>query len=216
MLLNFDYDGVIVDSLSRLVDISVQAQEMVGEGRRPELNDFATIEKLTFPSLAAAIGIPDEKIAEYGKTAFKLQSEGVWDVQLFPGILSTFMTLSEKHDIVVITESGSSTVARSFERLGLTPAISKILGGELGLSKSERILKSCSYYGKASSETFMIGDAISDIRQGKLAGVKTIAVAWGFQKRELLMNEDPDFMVDRPEDLLDVIGEYCRVLSCDG
>jgi phosphoglycolate phosphatase-like HAD superfamily hydrolase len=54
-------------------------------------------------------------------------------------------------------------------------------------------------------ETFMIGDAISDIRQGKRAGVRTIAAAWGFQRRDFLLAEAPDFMADEPADLLEIL-----------
>ena len=50
----------------------------------------------------------------------------------------------------------------------------------------------------------MIGDTISDIRQGKLAEVQTAAVTWGFQPRELLARESPDVMLDDPTDLLNI------------
>lgn len=48
----------------------------------------------------------------------------------------------------------------------------------------------------------MIGDAISDLREGRAAEVKTIAVTWGFQDRSLLANEEPTHLVDQPEELL--------------
>ncbi len=47
----------------------------------------------------------------------------------------------------------------------------------------------------------MVGDAISDIRLGKLAGVRTAAVAWGYQSREALVAEAPDLVIDAPGQL---------------
>ncbi|MBT4503304.1 MAG: hypothetical protein HOC74_36580 [Gemmatimonadetes bacterium] len=46
---------------------------------------------------------------------------------------------------------------------------------------------------------------MSDIRQGKRAGVRTIAAAWGFQRRHLLLAEAPDFVADEPGDLLEIL-----------
>ena len=46
---------------------------------------------------------------------------------------------------------------------------------------------------------------VKDIRQGKLAGAKTIAVTWGFQSAAILRIENPDYMANSPNDILDII-----------
>ena len=51
----------------------------------------------------------------------------------------------------------------------------------------------------------MIGDTRSDIRHGKAAGVRTVSVTWGYQKRHTLEQEKPDFVVDSPDELLHVL-----------
>jgi phosphoglycolate phosphatase len=56
-------------------------------------------------------------------------------------------------------------------------------------------------------EAYMVGDARSDIREGRAAGVRTVAVAWGYQPRESLVAEEPDFVADRPEDLPAILRE---------
>jgi phosphoglycolate phosphatase len=43
----------------------------------------------------------------------------------------------------------------------------------------------------------MIGDAVSDIREGKRAGVRTAAVTWGYQAEAVLAAERPDRIVHR-------------------
>jgi phosphoglycolate phosphatase len=68
-------------------------------------------------------------------------------------------------------------------------------------SKCEKIAIAQQYFKIPATRTYMIGDAISDIRQGKLAGVQTIAVTWGFQRRDLLLAEQPDYVVDSPAEL---------------
>jgi phosphoglycolate phosphatase len=56
----------------------------------------------------------------------------------------------------------------------------------------------------------MIGDTIGDIRAGKQSGVQTVAVTWGFQARDLLARELPDYLVDHPEELLTIASGHMR------
>lgn len=50
-----------------------------------------------------------------------------------------------------------------------------------------------------------IGDSIYDIIAGKNAGMKTIAVTWGNQDRDLLESENPDFIADTADEIIEYI-----------
>jgi phosphoglycolate phosphatase len=201
MLMLFDYDGVIVDSFSPLLDLCIEAQGDLGCGRAPVARDFQTIESLTFDDLGRLIGIPEEKIAAYSARVFALQSRR-WEVSPFSRIVPVFSQLATQHVIGVITASQGDTVMGTLQDFGLGSAISCVMGGELGTSKAARIAEAQALYSSSAEETFMTGDAISDIRAGKEAGVRTVAVSWGFQNRDLLADENPDFLIDAPDDLL--------------
>jgi len=108
------------------------------------------------------------------------------------------------HTLVVITSSQGAAVAATLDDFGLGCAVTRVLGGERGSTKAERIEQSRREYSFNAQDTFLVGDAISDIRQGKLAGVKTIAVSWGHQDRELRERENPDFIFDNPDELLQI------------
>ena len=47
----------------------------------------------------------------------------------------------------------------------------------------------------------MIGDAEYDIVMGRAAGYRTCAVTWGNQSRDRLARQQPDHIVDVPEQL---------------
>jgi phosphoglycolate phosphatase len=100
------------------------------------------------------------------------------------------------------TASQGAIVAASLRKYGLGGAIADVLGGDLGIGKAERIASLQFRFAFASRDTLMTGDAISDIREGKRAGVRTAAVAWGYQDLALLAGENPDFVVRQPRDLL--------------
>ena len=71
-----------------------------------------------------------------------------------------------------------------------------------------KIRQALAKYGTAKEDAWFIGDTTGDIREAKAVGIKTIAVTWGWHSREKLAAVEPDYLIDRPEELL--------VLSCQG
>lgn len=55
------------------------------------------------------------------------------------------------------------------------------------------------------SQVFFVGDEIRDIEAGKKVGVKTVAVGWGYNTKDALAKENPDFLINTPEELQKVI-----------
>lgn len=55
------------------------------------------------------------------------------------------------------------------------------------------------------TDIVFIGDSIYDIIAGKNANMKTIAVTWGNQERDLLNTENPDFIADCVDEIIDYI-----------
>lgn len=201
MLMLFDYDGVIADSVDYLLDLCVQAQSSLGSGRPPVRDDLRTIESLTFHDLGRLIGMPEEHVMTYAERVLALQKRQ-WPVVPFPGMVEVLSALAEAHTVAVITASQGEIVSASLRKYGLGGAIAGVLGGDLGIGKAERITSLQTRYAYSSRDTLMTGDAISDIREGKRAGVRTAAVAWGYQDLALLAGENPDFVVRQPRDLL--------------
>lgn len=54
-------------------------------------------------------------------------------------------------------------------------------------------------------ETIFIGDTTHEVEAGKIAGIKTACVTWGFQTREKLITAKPDFIVDGVEELKHIL-----------
>lgn len=204
MLLCFDYDGVVVDSFAVLLSYCQQVQRALGVGRPPQAEDLQTIESLTFDALAAHIGLERETCRRFAAAFFELQRKQGWPVAPFEGIGEVFAELAAAHDLVVVTASESATVAHSLVEHGLRQHVAQVLGGESGLGKAQRIEHAMQSLGYPRDGTWMIGDAISDIREGKRAGVRTAAVTWGYQPELVLAAERPDRIVRRVADLREI------------
>lgn len=207
MLINFDYDGVLVDSLDDLLHKSQLAQAQVGMGRSPTRSDFETLENMTFHDLAWRCGIPTSCGQQFVDAVFALQSQDSRLPRPFPGMVSAVRRLAERHRVTIITSSYRDAVLPVLQQQGLDSAISLILDGRMPGAKADKIALAQQQFPLQASPTVMVGDAISDIRQGKRAGALTVGVAWGFQQRELLAAEQPEYLVDHVDDLLAVLHE---------
>jgi phosphoglycolate phosphatase len=83
--------------------------------------------------------------------------------------------------------------------------ISCIFGAYEPGDKAEKICRACLYFGADPRHACIIGDSVSDIRYAKKAGVKSIAVTWGWQSRDLLIREKPDYIVESVGELTDLL-----------
>ncbi len=202
MLICLDFDGVIVDSLHHHVHLAQVAQQKLGEGRRPDETDFHEISSLTYQGFALRLGIPKERWEDWETIHMTLvESDGqVSDV--FPEMPAILHALSRTHSLAVVTANIEEIVRETLERAGASDTVSLILDAYHPGSKADRIEEAMQKCGVEPADTFMVGDSRSDISEGRKAGVNTVAVGWGFQHREVLEIERPDYFVQTPADLL--------------
>ena len=176
----------------------------------PPREDLQTLENLTFEGLADRLEIPPKLVPQFLQITFELQQKEQGTIHFFPGMVPLLKTLSQSNEIAIITSSRADLVRGYLMEHGVLESVNTISGRESGRSKKESILVNMEQFSASPEQTCMIGDAVSDIRYGKAAGVLTIGVGWGFQPSELLLRENPHYLVANPMDLLEIL----RDLGC--
>jgi len=51
----------------------------------------------------------------------------------------------------------------------------------------------------------MVGDSSIDVMTGRQAGLMTVGVTWGFRDRQNLIDAGVQYLIDRPEQLLQLL-----------
>ena len=202
MLLHFDYDGVLVDSFDQLLTAFQRTTVDTGLGRPPTPDDFETIEDLSATGIATLLGVPESHIERYTERMHALLEADGYAPAMFPGIPDLLKTLSGQHTIVIVTSNYDHLVRRGLSQNGVDDCVSLVLDARQPGTKSDKIRHALERFGHPPEDGFMIGDTRGDIRHGRLAGVRTAGVTWGYQTRETLEQESPDFIVDSPQELL--------------
>ena len=80
-----------------------------------------------------------------------------------------------------------------------------VYGCDVGKSKTELVEELLEVEGLSKSETVMIGDRSCDIEAGKINGVRTIGVLWGYGSRQELEEAGADSIVSTVKKLREVI-----------
>jgi phosphoglycolate phosphatase-like HAD superfamily hydrolase len=204
-LVIFDYDGVIVDSLDTNLKIAAQACQKIGCPVHPSQAEIERLENIAFDDLGRQIGVPENKIPKFTEIVFDFLAQNAISPPIFPGIKEVIQKLKRKSHIAIITTNVKTAVSQVLESGGLCQDIDLVMGAEQNSSKSEKICQAMAAFNVSSSFTYMIGDAVSDIREAHKAGVNSIAVNWGYHPKEKLLQAFPDHMVNAPEDIMAIV-----------
>lgn len=122
----------------------------------------------------------------------------------YPGISELIKKFKKQgYFLGIITADFSETVMPEIINYGLKNIFDKIITrSDDKIISLKNMLED---FKLNSSDTFFIGDSNHEIIAGKAAGVKTIAVTWGFNTEEYLKSKNPDFLVYNLKELEEVI-----------
>lgn len=200
----FDFDGTIADTLSSVIRI---VNEHAAEYRIAPLT-HADVEKLrgmTNRDIVRMYKIPYSRIPSLVRRWQRELHRRIEDVRVIPGVKDLVLSLKRAGLHLGILTSNSRENVRSFLRargldvFDFIHSESNLFGKKraLGHIMKERGLK--------RRDVLYIGDEVRDVEACRKARVPVIAVSWGFHRRELLKKFDPDFLVDKPAEIAEIV-----------
>ncbi len=204
-LIIFDYDGVLVDSLDTNLKIAALACQKIGCPVHPSQSEIERLENIAFDDLGRQIGVPENKIPKFTEIIFDSLAQNAIAPPIFQGMKEVIQKLKRKSHIAIITTNVKTAVNQVLETGGLCHDIDLVMGAEQNGSKSEKICQAMASFNVRSSFTYMIGDAVSDIREAHKAGVNSIAVNWGYHPKDKLLQSSPGHIVNAPEDIMAIV-----------
>jgi phosphoglycolate phosphatase len=203
-LIAFDYDGVIVDSLDQNLLVAKQACQHLGLKSFPTLNDIEQLENMSFEDIGRQIKVPENQIKDFTAFIFDRLAQDTNTLSIFVGISDILLQMSKQHTLVVVTTNTQKVVERFLNKHGLEKCFVRIMGDEWQGSKHEKIIRVAQQLNFEKHLVYLVGDTISDIREARLAGINSIAVTWGYQSRNKLLEKSPDYIAETPQDILDI------------
>ncbi len=198
----FDYDGVIADSLDMCIDAFNVLKAKYGFSGELTKEAIAKLPHVTAEGAFGLLGVKAEDIHLYtGEIRERLRNTAE-KAEIFEGIGDIFRLVKASGAYLAVnTSNDSGTVKRRLKMSGLDELPDYIVGSDTPGTKSEKIKHIMEKFSGDAEETYMIGDSMGDITEGRKAGVHTIAVTYGWQPRAVLEDVNPEFICDTMDEL---------------
>jgi phosphoglycolate phosphatase len=199
-LIIFDYDGVLIDSLDVAISAGQEFCRFVSHDRVPTKETIGALEIMTYQEIARSVGLPHGQAERFSSHVFeRFQAVGP-SLVFFPGIEALLHRIASKN-IAIVSGNAKRVIYAKLAAHKLADKIICIFGAYEPGDKAEKIRSACNHFGVKAGLSCMIGDSASDIRFAKRAGAQAIAATWGWQSRNMLVKEEPDFIVNTVQEL---------------
>ncbi|MGA3060314.1 MAG: HAD family hydrolase [Candidatus Bathyarchaeia archaeon] len=195
-----DLDGTIVDSKEAYIEAARIAFQALG--KKPLESKIAfeiprRLERgLTISDLID--GGTQKFLSKYFEAYYSITRE---KTKLIPNVSATLETLSAKTKLVLITMRyvPRQTIIKELEWFGISKYFTHFVTA-LDTSKPkpspEALIACVQAIGVETRECLIAGDSVNDVRAGKAAGARTVAVLSGLFQCEELFKESPDLIIN--------------------
>lgn len=193
----FDFDGTIADSF----ELFVEAFRKVAPVKEPESIDIEKLRGMSVKEVIKILGVKKWQIPKLVVDGRKEMANGVADLEVFPGIHDVLKQLKKSGDQMFILSSNSpENIRKCLEKNGLADYFEDIIG-DIGLTAKKKAIKTLAKM--VDQELIYVGDEVRDVEAARKAGVKCIAVSWGFNTREALEKSGPEKIISEPKQLIE-------------
>jgi len=200
----FDFDGTLVDSK----DIAIASINKLSEKykfKRIIEEEIEHLRKLSIVEKCKALNVPVYKLPIWAVEFYTLYRNAMKSLHMFEGVREMLFELKNRGYEVAIISSNSEQIIREFLKKHKVDIINKIHCSKNIFGKDKIIKRFLSKNKLSSSQVIYVGDEHRDIVACKKNNIKVIWVGWGFDVLETLEDETPDYVVNKPEEILSIL-----------
>ncbi len=201
----FDLDGTLIDSGDLILASFRHATQTVLGRTYP---DEVLMANVGGHGIHAQMRLFDERRADELVRVYREHNIGIYhEVRAFAGIERLLQRLrAQRRALGIVTVKSRPTVDVTFEVLPLRHYFGAVVTGddtERHKPAPDPLLLALEQLGAGAASAVYVGDSPFDIQAARAAGMTAVAVGWGrIHPRARLEAEEPDLLVDTPEELL--------------
>lgn len=199
----FDFDGTIADSGIKIYEILNEILPSFGIKKVKE-SEIERLRGMNAKQLLKEFDVPIYKVPLVFYEFEKEYQKIIKDLKPIPGIMPVLKTLNEMGVGLHIASSNSVESISLFLETNDIKYFDLIKGNSGMLGKSRIIKKIISEKKLLPEEVIYVGDEIRDVESARKVGIKSAAVTWGFNTKKVLEECEPDYLISKPEELLNL------------
>lgn len=200
----FDLDGTLVDSLDDITDALALATADAGlpVPSRDAVRGWIGGGARNLVAQAVPADRVDEVLAGFRR---HYDAAPVARTQLFPGIADALDALAARGDrLAILSNKPHVLTVEIARRLLARWPFEAVVGARDGVAPKPdptSALALAGELGLAPSACALIGDAATDVATARAAGMRAVAVTWGFRPRHELAAAGAQSVIDHPDEL---------------
>jgi phosphoglycolate phosphatase len=202
----FDLDGTLTDSKQGIIN---SIRYSLAKMKLQENN--INLERFIGPPLSESFekyfGL-DNKTARHAVAVYReyYAVKGIFENQLYPGIIELLKALKEKNKtLVCVTSKAAFYAEQILEHFNLSQYFLRTVGSNMDLTcthKIELIKLALSHFTNQNKSDFiMIGDRADDIIGAKKNNIASIGILYGYGTPEEIKEEQPTYIANSVSDV---------------
>lgn len=198
----FDFDGTIADTLGETRRIFNEIAPDYGIRQVAE-HELDHLRHLSLKQLLAHLGIPKRRVPALISRGTGMMRGNITRLQMIEGMAEVIVEMRRHvHSFGILTSNTTANVELFLQTHGLREPFDFISSTSKLTGKAKHLKAIRKTFSLRHEEMLYIGDELRDVKASQKAGIPVAAVTWGFNSRESLAAEKPDYLIDHPADFL--------------
>ena len=200
----FDFDGTLVESM----DLSLHLLNGLSEKyhySRVSPEDVHRLKAMPLPERFRQVGVPAHRIPAISLDFLTLYRKELPSLRPVDGARALLEALKKEGLGLSVLSSNSVENITAFLRANGMELFDHIFSSNNLFGKDRSIRKFLSRFGVEKGGLLYVGDELRDIEACRLAGVRIVAVSWGFDPAPLIESGKPDFIAATPGEVLETV-----------
>lgn len=200
----FDFDGTLADSIGLGMQIANQLAPQFGI-KPLSKEDFDKLRNLSIPKALKTLKIPFYKVPKAISLALLEYRHLVHELHPFPGIHDMLEELRGMDCRMALLSSNTKENVTHFLEQHDLNFFDWVEGTSGILKKHSSIRKQLKKHNLKPENVIYVGDEVRDVIAAHKCGLKIISVSWGFHTVELLSSQNPDYLVETPQQIVQIV-----------
>lgn len=208
----FDYDGTLADTISIFAEVVDAIKADYGH-KDTKTQQLSYYRRKDMKQLLKDFGIRKWQIPGLVKKVHQRLQLQVDRIHYFSGFQQVLQKLTTRNIKLGVVSSNDKETIHQFLTNQDFNNFSFIYGGVAIFGKHRKLSKVLKQENLDKEKVLYFGDQVRDVEACQKIGLDVCAVSWGFNTKEKLQESNPDYLIDKPSQVLDLIGGKAGFMS---
>lgn len=199
----FDFDGTVADTFDAAIEIwNILAAEF--RFRQVAREELDVARDMTTRQLMKFVGVPATRLPSIARRGIEELHSRIRSTRPIEGMPEILQTLKDRGMRLGLLTSNSAENVGVFCEMHKLDQFEFVRTSSRLLGKAREMKAFLRQNRFAAKDVLYIGDETRDIEAAKDVGIPVAAVMWGYNSPKALLEQKPDYVIEKPGDLLNL------------